>query len=103
MTNDCDTCNSACDQSRGLPPVAPEHDLSQWLPASPGQIAFPEVLRQRIRIGSVADGQCGQRLHILRDVEQLTRLVGQNADHLMDRKSACSCFETNVPSGQAEV
>ena len=73
---------------RRLFPLAGENKLAQRLSLARGKIARFEGLRQFGWICLVSDGQGGPRFIMFRNLVQLTRLVRQNADHLMDRQIA---------------
>ena len=61
------------------------------------------ALRQRSRVGGVADRQAGQRLEAGRDAIQFTGLVGQDADHLVDEQAASRRLQGQGGAGEAQV
>src|SRR6266568_1400961 len=86
-----------------MSPLAAEHELAQRFSLSRRQIAFLECIWEFGRVCFIADRHCRPGLGMLRDLVQLTRPVGEYADHLMDREAARCRLYQQIPSGKTKV
>src|ERR1035437_5494515 len=90
-------------ERRRLSPMAGEFELIQWLSLPGRQVALLQGVRQFGRVSFVSDGHGRPRLQMLWYLVNLARPVGEDADHLMDRKTSRRCLHQQIPGGQTQV
>src|SRR5881296_1970085 len=73
---------------RRLSPLAGEHELTERFSLPQRQIALLQGFWQCRRVALISDRQSRPCFGMLRDLVEVTRLVGKDPDHLMDMQTS---------------
>src|SRR5713226_6491227 len=86
-----------------MPPTASHDKFAEGLADTRGKFPFAKRPRQGFRIAGITDGDRGDRLPARGNFENLTGFLCVEASHLVNEKSSCIGFKSQLGGGSANI